>query len=859
MEDRKRRDRVAKACALCRHKKIKCDGSRPCAHCVHVGSDCVYQPSKQRKPRLKGNSDFYAKRIDKLESLIFKIVEKIDGKGSTKPEPLSLTSATSIAQGLSEEMHQNGSVEKDSLLEHEDDLDMSSPLLKTASDLAGPEKTASYKDLFFQECKSILHETLGTPVESLARKVQVLHYMGTHMGVDMVFSDQSIKWIRSKLREEDLHIATPLETLIYYFGSWKLVFLRVWAEPQVLTKEDIRKLRHGVFQDNGHVVFELLEMYETVHTASFLCDFNTILDLFQTYYSNKGCPSRRRELLYSELFLMKIAVALCLSVVIDHRTSPRAPNLGFNQPHLDKLSVDQLVSLQEETFMNAVFYFHRISVVGEGIVTIQALMLMVLYLETSWVTSEVSYTFSSMAVRYAQELGLHRFETFQHLPTKEKARRTHLWAACEYLDVEIAYRMGRPPLVNNLDVSTLTKMDPQTISDGLSQQELLTALARESVKVEGLNKLHFYHNFYLYKLSQIRSYSYFKLFSATVKYDSLKSIQEIVTSLNTALFDLSNSIEEKLRPRFFYEPEFEQCLQYFSLEFGVHSGHESLMLLHLTFFHHIMAINRIPWQVVADEADTPPKENAEFRRLCLDSARTILHIVRAIDRNSAPFVTINWLISFPFVATMNLLANCLNHADDPECFKDLSLLIDVSMNFFGHYSPLTDQLSTRLYYLRLHIADLVVRVFMRITVKVVEEHSNMNILNSNPALREHLECVERKHPQFYTKIKNQAKTLFSGGSYRGGNSNGSSATDYAKRNFSRRPTNSTVSASSSVTAGTSQPAPRLPGASLTPGSHDNIDFSDFNNQNWFLDEALLNFEPNGEFTNLPNFFFDNGL
>ena len=46
-----KRRRIARACDLCRRRKIKCDGRLPCSHCKNYNSECVYHfEQKARKP-----------------------------------------------------------------------------------------------------------------------------------------------------------------------------------------------------------------------------------------------------------------------------------------------------------------------------------------------------------------------------------------------------------------------------------------------------------------------------------------------------------------------------------------------------------------------------------------------------------------------------------------------------------------------------------------------------------------------------------------------------------------------------------------------------------------------------------------
>ena len=47
------RPRVANACDVCKRRKVKCNGEKPCAYCLSrkLPSLCVYSPPKQRRPR----------------------------------------------------------------------------------------------------------------------------------------------------------------------------------------------------------------------------------------------------------------------------------------------------------------------------------------------------------------------------------------------------------------------------------------------------------------------------------------------------------------------------------------------------------------------------------------------------------------------------------------------------------------------------------------------------------------------------------------------------------------------------------------------------------------------------------------
>lgn len=736
MEDSKRRDRVAKACALCRRKKIKCDGLMPCGHCRHLSTECLYELNKQRKPRAK-TADNIHNRISKLEDLMMRIARKVESYDGTLQESLALSISRDDPgdhRGSSSEDQGDGV----------DDAEMSLELLKASTGLPISKDGSSY----FQQCKSIMSETFDESSRHHDRKLAP-QYKGAHLGFNMIFSPQSVNFIKLKLQPQDHYITIPMETLLYYVSGWKRLFQSVWIEPQVQTSDKIKKLKTGIFPSDKSIVDDMMKLFYHIHMAVFFCPTSFVEELFEAYYANKTLPQQqRRRFTYSELLVMNLVIAICTAVFIDGKNplSGGGKNLLFGDttfPSMEKIPISQLLSLQEEVFMNSIFYYNRISMCSEGIVSVQALLLLAIYLETCWVNSDVNYNVVNLAVRYAQDIGLHRQETSLHLPDRERYQRILIWAICQHMDIEICYRLGKPPLVNIVDVSVLNLFDDLSATD---LSELLRYYQDEKILSSPCfrNDMHKY----FFKLSQIRSLSYVKLFSASVSFERVRPIQDIVMSINTSLFELALDMPELIRPKFYYEESFDKQLEFLRVDNADdHEYNISNMLL--TYFSHLMTINRVPWQVVTEEGDSPPMENSQFRKLSLDSARTILHLARTINRETCPFSTVNWLVHFPFSALINIISNCLNHTNDSEVFKDLSLLIDVSMNFFGYFGEKAEYEPTRLVYMRVQMMDMVVRILLRITIKVIEEGNNMNILGSNPALKEHLEI---KYPQLYEKV-----------------------------------------------------------------------------------------------------------
>lgn len=867
--EKNKRDRVAKACATCRKKKIKCNGKTPCDHCLNLQIPCEYPTNKPRKSRTKALLEMILSRLDRLESLMYKIAESVGGGGLDSRNGISPSSGTRLHGDLmstpttaSPALDVSDKEADDDLREDQADgynrADSAAPLQSSNGDQS-PEKKP--RDTFFQQAKSILNKTIDEKSDGATKPHQILQYKGMHLGIVFMFGSQSIEWIKSRLKQEDHNIVTPFLTLIFYFNAWKQVFLSVWTDVKTYPKEDVKKFKEGIYPHDKQLTFELLRHYNCIALADFVCPVADVQALFMKYYGNKSAPRKKRyKFSYSEFMLMNLSLAISITVAIDEKSSGvTSPQIG-ECPRLDAMSIDQLTSLQEEMFLNSVFYFHTISVVSEGMVTIQALLLLATHLETTWVITDVNYTFVGMALRYAQEIGLHRYETFNHLPELEIHERSRLWAAVQCFDVEISHRTGKPPSVNMVDVSTLTPMDPWYVPALVSQSEV--ERLQQICGGQQLPWEEIYVHFYVYKLSQLRAFSYFQLFSATVKYDSLKGIQEIVTSLNHELGNFTNELRAEFRPRYYYEPEFRLLIERFTSEKKMNRVNDSILTLQLCYFYQVMTINKVPSQI-EPELDTPPYENACYRRNFLDSARTILHLMRSVNRRTVPFFGVNWMIFYPFVATMNLLAHCLNHSDEGDSLDDLNLLIDVSMNCFNLYSKQAKQPATRLFYLRLQLFDVVVRIVLRITIKVFESRTNMDILSNNPALRSHLEDVEKEFPQFYQKINDTSDMMDLLNCM-----HPTSGVGLSTNKFS--PNGSCDSASNAsnpdLTPGYSNEtfegqSPRKNDPTLSNILHP-VDFSglrDNDRKDFSIDDDFLLAAVNQDYLTLPNFFFDNEL
>ncbi|PWZ00824.1 hypothetical protein BCV70DRAFT_223259 [Testicularia cyperi] len=64
------RKRVYRACEVCRRKKVKCNGQKPCSHCVAFAEDCYYVDTKDRSAYSRRYVESLEQRLAKMEQAL---------------------------------------------------------------------------------------------------------------------------------------------------------------------------------------------------------------------------------------------------------------------------------------------------------------------------------------------------------------------------------------------------------------------------------------------------------------------------------------------------------------------------------------------------------------------------------------------------------------------------------------------------------------------------------------------------------------------------------------------------------------------------------------------------------------------
>lgn len=696
------RKRTRVACDTCRKKKIRCDGKPRCLNCVLAKEKvCHYEerPPKKTRTGRSGrranghNIEFLNSRILRLEDVILSLSEKIVG-------------------GTSDDMKRSKNPSTDYLMDGE-------------SPSNTEDELNSSDDSSFDSDPGETFEANGKPRKPTTINIRQMElYFRTHSFLS-IFSDRSLEWIKNQLSPENQELMTPLRNMPAIFQSKAKLFLSKWVDPLPLDHEAKNKLLTRPFPSDSAAVMSLLEsQYKKMLLFNDIVEYEDVKSLFERYYASRY-PSKR-IFRTSQLLKMTLALLACFVGKSDYSSSSSSTPTSINSSisSTETFCGESVVHWQEELLTNAVRYYFRVCIIGEGYETVEALLLFAIYLERNCIIPEIGSMILTLAVRFAQDLGLHRIETYESLTPEVSVKRCRSWSMCCFMDMDLCFRSGRSPVINYNDVSP----------------ELQIAELSNYLKTEN-QKFQFFHTFF-YGMFRIRMESYNRLFSATASLDSFDNLRENLDFLNSEMISVSRQIPEGQRPVFYSDPGFRPFD-----DFPTEEDQVRLTAL-LSYFMHMMVMNRLPLMFNFPRASE--QVLAVYRDLSLNSARTILHLVRNINRHTLNESFGTWAMFFPMSAFLHLLAACMNQPNSPEAMADLKLMIDISVNFIGRRS-ISKQIN---YFPELEVSTLLQVLFkalLKITITIYEMKTGMPILLGNEKLRKHLDLPSKTFPELYGK------------------------------------------------------------------------------------------------------------
>lgn len=745
-QDGEKRLRTKVACDYCRKRKSKCDGEQPCSKCISRKRQCVYSyVSKERKKR-EGSGVFEIQkpqrrelklsrqgktiqelntRINVLENLITKLVSTLDPS-----DKMGILSQLSGNHDLAIE------VESDTRISDERSQDED---LEEGSNGGSPLKEKSLVADATSMKQMLAPPSNAQRKECIAANTikRISDFCGAHSLMNTI-SGRSLKWVKERMQGSQ---NSPVEKQIY--APLKSVTLllsdAVDRSTNMLSRQtQLRNFASYFDPQHKDLYLEILDAYyRRACIGAFVCPMIEIQNLFDKYYYAISTNNHfiLSSITRSEYLIMNTALVLSLSKF----TSPKQI-IGSHHPNLSTLTIEKAEELRKKFFDNALYDYSYVSKQNEGFKSLQSLALLSLVIEESFISDfHVNYIIVSILVRYAQELGLHHVEVLQEKDKDFGLACRKMWLFCEYMSVEISYKSGKPMLINNADVTTLSELDPCIISVPRDlfvnpDFERNASNVIEALKKEGA--VYYFAHFSLI-LVRIKAKSYYKLYSKLPSNINAQGALTIVNEINDDMKTLALLIEpEVLEPN----QDHPFVLSMFDCDPGTLKFH--VLLFYLSYFAHMFAVNRVPF---LEQLKIEDDRLLIYGNKSLKAARSVLQSVSnqnslwKVDDASFPF-----LLFYPFVAFLSLLSNCLQCPSDSSSYYDCLLLIDASLNFFAYNGTQSSNLDNKRMF-----CDMVSRSILKLLIETMETKANVYFYRMRPGLKEHVDSLQTKYPEIF--------------------------------------------------------------------------------------------------------------
>ncbi|EER30855.1 predicted protein [Candida tropicalis MYA-3404] len=906
------RKRIRVACDTCRRKKIKCNGTFPCANCVQTKneSSCHYTERPMKKSKIV--KDKKETSISNKKDDVISVTSSNGDNNELKPKDKPTTKSKSKSKS-----HSTGDIES-RLSSIENSISRMMSVMEKLSGKLTSQSNGEQNITEDEEPEIRDHTTTPSDLQNPKKDFNDLvnlrnwdEFVGTH-SIACIFSRDSLAWMERALGEYGVEYLTPIRNLPLVFFSEMKPYILKWVDPPVVDRHQKRRLMETPFPLDEKLVMGLVNLYyEETSIVNTIVEESWMRELFTSYFKNlKETDARkRRRYRLPELLSMTCVLLIALTCNTEDGLFNYDPKKFPNEYSpagalLDGYSRKMLTELQEKLFDNAIYYYQRVSVVSEGIETIEALLLLIICIESNWLTSFLNSSPIAVAIRFAQDLGLHRAESYLNKPLKEQERRRRVWWFCYFFDIEFCFKSGKPPMINSSDVTTNSDEDllqyfkltaaeaPQSsaltsVFQSIVDDVLRSTTEQSSMSLGILRQIQYggyinnpmYFHFSVLLLSKIRSNSYHELFVASAQKKSFNEISNTLEKLNQEMMQLAAHSAEAIKPRFHNDLRFQVSDTDNSI-----SRKETILSFKLSFFCHLMIINRYPFMISTKDSLLDDRI-LQYRNLSLDSARTILLLVKSWDRSSATAIFFNWALYFPVAAFLVLSAAILNHPSLAESQRDLYLLIDIALSYFScsnewKHSDSFINKKTVIYTNKALSIELIIRLMLRIVIKVFETQTGISILDNNQILKDYLKEAETKFPEIFQNHQEFTSRMMQ---VVGASPFGSSGDEYTNKRTGASPRNASAYSAKSpsynpslsniinndVNGVTNGSSGSVTGSSNSPNNGVNLQHAstpnggipisngyDFLNEYVGGDASSL---PFGQFDNLPNFFFDNNL
>ncbi|KAI9806273.1 MAG: hypothetical protein M1825_006388 [Sarcosagium campestre] len=624
-----KRRRIARACDMCRKKKIKCDGKMPaCTHCITYKTECVFTLIEKKRNPPKG-----AKYIEGLENRLGRMESLLKMSGLLSDNDNGKTDLGTLEKQLAEK-NIAGGTPGSSHSRHSASVDRSSVDSQTNTptrDISTPNprsranspKAPNNKEKDGEREVEDLSDMMCSLVTNNCGETR---YIGSSSGFS-IFSPKGIQWVNDKTGDssfQDMISSAAIEDNKWI--SWKTeifgdLFYRHTYKPLPPKAEAISLLK-DYFQ-NFNCMFPLF------HEPTFM-------HLVELHYS--------RDPYEGSGWWASLNVALAIA----HRLRVMSNLVPSNE---DQKAWGYL--------KNALGVLTELTMRNTDLLSVQALLGMALFL-LGTPNPQPSFFLVSAAIRLSHSIGLHkRGSGFNLRPVEAEQRKRVFWISY-LLDKDICLRSGRPPAQDDDDMNVeLPTEDPE---DNMGNIPL----------ADGKGKINLFRLMCTFATIQSRVYK--QLYSVKASKQSDGELLNTIGELDKELEDWKDGIPIDFRPEHEIKASHTPLiLHVVVLHFAYYN---CLTTIHRMSVHHGYWSNRLSNYAIQG-LNARPLNPRVFSSavLCVQAARASIGLIKYIPQGDYDCV---WLILyFPVSALVTLFANILQNPQDARARSDVRLMTHV--------------------------------------------------------------------------------------------------------------------------------------------------------------------------------------
>jgi hypothetical protein len=574
--DPKRR-RIARACDMCRKKKIKCDGKMPkCSHCQNYKTECIFtQVEKKRQPP-KG-----AKYIEGLENRLARMEGLLKMSGLLGEDDGGKTDLGTLEKRLADRQAV-GSSFASPVSPHVAGDGSTSAHPTPPTGVTSPQSAAPPQNGQAQPQDKAAEGLADQMCSLVTNNAGETRYIGSSSGFS-IFSPKGIQWVNEKTGDSSFRdMITQAATDDRAWATWKPeifddIFSRKIYRPLPPKPEALALLKD--FFDNFNCVFPLFHEPTFMH----LVDKHYSLDP----YEGSG-------------WWASLNVALAIS----HRLRI----IGEDDARQEDAKAWGYLK-------NALAVFSELTMRNNDLLSVQALLGMALFMQGT-PNPQPGFFLVAAAIRLAHSIGLHKRGSDFNLNEIESEQRKRVFWIGYLMDKDICLRSGRPPIQDDDDMNV--ELPSENPPDNIGVVSL----------GDGKGKVNLFRIQCTFALIQSKVYKL--LYSVKAARQTDGELLNTIGDLDQELEEWKDSIPLEFRPEHEIKmpSESPMMLHIVVMHFAYYN---CLTTIHRMSVHHGYWTSRLSNYAIAGLNARPLNPRVFMSAaLCVNAARTSISLVKFI-------------------------------------------------------------------------------------------------------------------------------------------------------------------------------------------------------------------------------------